>query len=285
MKTEIMQVTPRLARDWLKRNTRNRPLRPFHVDRLRASFERGEYVMTHQGVAFCDDDTIADGQHRLTAISLLPDTFSFPMLVTTGLSHEAAFPVIDVVMATRSVGDVLGIDRKIAEVGMFFCRLWEGKTSGITPTLARPFIEVTREKSEELLNFCKTTSKTWSSSPVRSAAVMCLMRGVDPDYVKLMYKCLVCAEFDLMTPVIRSLFKSQLSGKVSAAGAHDLFVRCARSFTPAAANNSKVQIKDMSADISEAREWMSFCLAQKNAPALMAEAKGKARTNSTLRVA
>lgn len=284
MKTEIMQVTPRLCREWLKTNTRNRPIRPTHVERLRASFERGEYVMTHQGVAFCDDGTIADGQHRLTAISLLPDNHSFPMLVTHGLSHEAAFPVIDIVMATRSVSDVLGVDRKIAEVGMFLCRLWEAKSSGITPTLAQPFIDLTSARSKELLEFCNQTSRTWSSAPVRSAAVVCLMRGINPDYVKLMYRCMAAADFDAMTPVVRSLFRSHLNGKVRAADSHDLFVRCLRAFDPANANLSKLQINDLAGSIGEVREWISYALAKKNAPA-EAEAKGKARVNSIFRAA
>ncbi len=240
--------------------------------------------MTHQGVAFCDDGTIADGQHRLTAISLLPDHFSFPILVTEGLSHESAFPVIDVVMATRSVGDVLGMDRKIVEVGMFLCRLWEAKTSGITPTLALPFIELTRVRAAELLEFCSHMSKTWSSAPVRSAAVVCLMRGINADYVKLMYRCMATADFDPMTPIVRGLFKSHLNGKVRASDGHDLFVRCLRAFNPANATLTKIQVNDVSTSIAEVREWIAYAMAQKNAPAV-AEAKGKAQPHSIRRAA
>jgi hypothetical protein len=274
MQFEIIQVTPRLARQWLESNTRNRPLRPAHVERLRASFERGEYVMTHQGVAFDSDGAVADGQHRLTAISLLPDNYSFPMLVTHGLDHDAAFPVIDVVMATRSVSDVLGVDRKVSEVGMFLCRLWEGKSAGVTPTLALPFIEMTAPTTSDLINFCGTTSKTWSSAPVRSAAVVSLMRGVDADYVKLMYRNLVTADFNAMTPVIAGLFKSHLNGKVRAQDAYDLFVRCLRAFDPSVAHHTKVQVKDASVSVAEVRAWLTAMLAKKNAP-MLGGAKGK----------
>jgi hypothetical protein len=276
MKTEIMQVTPSMARKWLIGNTRNRPLRPLHVQRLKESFERGEYVMTHQGIAFCNDGTIADGQHRLSAIALLPEHSSFPMLVTHGLSHEAAFPVIDVVMATRSVGDVLGVDRKVAEVGMFLCRLHEGRTTGVTPMLVRPFIELTATTTKEILDFCGSASKTWSSAPVRAAAVVCMMRGLDADYVKLMYRSLATADFDVMTPVIRALFKSHLSGKVSATTANDLFVRCLQGFDPSRANNTKVQIKDLAPTMSLIREWLSVQLFRQIAPK-QAEAKRRAR--------
>ena len=278
MKTEVIQVTPKKAAEWLKANTRNRPIRPSHVERLRASFERGEYVMTHQGIAFCDDGTIADGQHRLTAISLLPDTFSFPILVTTGLVHEEAFPVIDIVQATRSVGDVLGVDRKIVEVGMFFCRIACGP-SNVTPTSAAPYVEFTRATAEELQSFCGHTSKTWSSAPVRSAAIYLLMIGVDRDYVKLMYRSMVTSDFDLMTPACKSLYRSHLNGKVRAGDAHDIFVRCIRAFNPINSGLSKIQINDSSADVAVVREWLASELAKKNAPAV-AEAKSKAQANS-----
>lgn len=284
MRTEIINMTPRKAREFLKANKNNRPLRPAHVERLRSSFERGEYVMTHQGIAFCDDDTLADGQHRLHAISLLPDTFCFPMLVTYGLKREEAFPVIDIVNATRSVGDVLGVDRKLAEVGMFLCRLWEGRSTKVTPTQARPFIELTAATTSDLLKFCGSTSKTWSSASVRTAAVVSIMNRGDADYVKLMYRNLVTADFNSMTPLVASLFKSHLSGKVRATDANDLFVRCLRAFEPTAANNTKVQIKDMSADLEGVRLWLSCEFAKKNASD-KAEAKGKAPANYMRRAA
>jgi hypothetical protein len=187
MHTEIVNVTPKQAREYLKFNTRNRPLRPAHVERLRASFERGEYVMTHQGIAFCNDRTLADGQHRLAAIAALPDTFSFPMLVTMGLNHDEAFPVIDVVNASRNLSDVVGVEKRIAEVGAFMCRIVHG--SKYTPTLAVPYIELVKSTTEELVAYCGRSVKTWSSAPAKSAAVFNIMNGIDADYVKLMYQC------------------------------------------------------------------------------------------------
>ena len=273
MQTEIIQVTPKTAREWLKVNTRNRPVRPSHVERLRASFERGEYVMTHQGIAFCDDGSLGDGQHRLIAIAELPDHYSFPMLVTRGLNHEAAFPVIDVVQAARSVADVLGIDRKIAEVGHFYARLYVGRSSLVTPTFVAPFVDFSRQATEQLLTFCATSSKTWSSAPVRAAAVYNLMRGVDPDYVKLMYRVMVLADFKAMPPVVTALFKSHLNGKVRASGAYDILARCIRAFDPKYSKASKIQINDQASEVAEVRAWLHANLAgQKNAPA-EAEAK------------
>jgi hypothetical protein len=283
LKTAKMDVTPAMARQWLKYNTRNRPLRPSHVERLKASFERGEYVMTHQGIAFATDGSVIDGQHRLHAIADMPDGTSFPMLVTLGLKHEDVFPVVDVVSAGRSVSDVLGVDRKAAEVGMFLCRIANHSRSGITPTLAAPYIALTHNATADLLAYCGRVCKTWSAAPVRAAAVYNIMRGQPADYVKASYAKLVSADFDAMEPVHRALFRSNLTGKVRSTDAHDLFVRATRAFNPVYAKNIKVQINDLAGDMAEVRFWLDGIVpsAQKNAPA-EAEAKvSKARRHST----
>ena len=283
MHTEIINVTPKLAREYLTRNTRNRALRSAHVERLRASFERGEYVMTHQGIAFSSDGTVADGQHRLEAIAQLPDTFSFPMLVTTGLRHEDAFPVIDIVQANRNVSDVLGVDKRVADVGTFFCRIAVG--NGSTPTQIAPYIALIEGPTYELMSFCGRSVKTWSSAPVKAAAVYSLMTGIDADYVKLMYQCLVSADFGSMPPVISSLFRAHLGGRVRAADAYDLFVRCVRAFNPKNADSTKIQIKDQAASVAIVRAWLEAQMAKKNAPAKAGAKEVKARTNSILRAA
>src|ERR1700757_3825044 len=63
-----MLVTPELAAEWLRKNTHNRPLRRNVVEALARDIVAGNWVPTHQGVAFYDDETLFDGQHRLSAI-------------------------------------------------------------------------------------------------------------------------------------------------------------------------------------------------------------------------
>jgi hypothetical protein len=283
MHTEIINVTPNLAREYLSFNTRNRRVRSSHVERLRASFERGEYVMTHQGIAFCSDRTVADGQHRLLAIAALPDTYSFPMLVTTGLDHEQAFPVIDIVNAGRSIADVMAMDKRVAEVGTFFCRIACG--ASFTPTQAAPYIGLVAATTDELIAFCGGSVKTWSSAPVKAAAVYSLMTGVDSDYVKLMYRSLVHADFVSMPPVITALFRSHLGGRVRAGDSYDIFVRCVRAFNPKSAQHTKIQVKDQAAAIASVRAWLDAQMTKKNAPTKAGAKEVKARANSILRMA
>src|SRR5215831_4798996 len=65
MKTTLERLTPAIARNWLAHNKNNRAIRASHVETLRAAFARGEFVTTHQGVAFDTGGDLLDGQHRL----------------------------------------------------------------------------------------------------------------------------------------------------------------------------------------------------------------------------
>jgi hypothetical protein len=86
--TVMTLVTPQLASEWLeKNNTGNRNIRKGDVEILRAIIAQGLWEPTHQGIGFYDDGTVADGQHRLTAI--VQAGISVWVNVTTGLPRRA----------------------------------------------------------------------------------------------------------------------------------------------------------------------------------------------------
>ncbi|WP_328920897.1 hypothetical protein OG911_34995 [Streptomyces sp. NBC_00208] len=87
---EVLSVSPELAAQW--RNTNNRPLSKNTVQQLAAQIQRGEWQLTHQGIAFDEDDVLIDGQHRLAAIVKAGTTV--PMTVTQGVPRTA-FTVMD----------------------------------------------------------------------------------------------------------------------------------------------------------------------------------------------
>lgn len=64
----VEEIGPTLAAAYLEKNTHNRPLRQSHVAALSAAIRRGEWVLTHESIAFDVDDRLIDGQHRLRAI-------------------------------------------------------------------------------------------------------------------------------------------------------------------------------------------------------------------------
>lgn len=256
MKTESVNITPALAREWLKGNAGNRALRPSHVETLRISFSRGEFVTTHQGIAFDADGEIIDGQHRLTAISMMPEGFAAKMLVTWGLDREKAFPVIDATQAKRSTSDVLRVDRSVGETANFLARIYSGGFSGITPTFVAPFAEFVKVEIADLVKFCPSATRTWSSAPVKAAAVLRMKSG-DPDYVKLVYSSMVRREFETMPKIAQSLFKAYMTGTVRASAATDIFARCLKVFDPMNATLSKIQINDPSSAIEETRALLN----------------------------
>jgi hypothetical protein len=83
---EVMLVTPKMAKEWLNHNTCNRSVRSKKVDRFARIITNGLWQTTHQGVAFYDDMTLADGQHRLMAI--VSANKSVALMVTYGLPKE-----------------------------------------------------------------------------------------------------------------------------------------------------------------------------------------------------
>lgn len=257
METKTIILSPAIAREWLKRNTNNRHLRPSHVESLRIAFERGEYAQTHQGLAIASDDTVLDGQHRLTAISLCPDSMRFPILVTRGLVRDDVDKAIDTGLCIRTFSDVLKINQNDGKTATFLARLYAGRNTGITAAFVKPFADRTAAINEEISAWCPTQRKTWSSAPVRAAAVASILAGRDKDYVLLTYRALVMAEFNSMPPVVQSLYRSQERGAVRGSDAHDIFCRCLKAFDEKYANNSKIQIKDQAATVASVRALLA----------------------------
>ena len=64
------RITPELASEWLTHNTQNRHIRENFVKVLMDKIENGQWQpFTLDAIGFYEDGTLANGQHRLTAIS------------------------------------------------------------------------------------------------------------------------------------------------------------------------------------------------------------------------
>ncbi|MER5832610.1 hypothetical protein ABT116_17585 [Streptomyces sp. NPDC002130] len=92
MHMQVVDVSPQLAAEWLTRNTNNRPLSKGTVQHLAGQIQRGEWQLTHQGIAFDEDEVLIDGQHRLAAI--VKAGVTVPLTVTHGVPRTA-FTVMD----------------------------------------------------------------------------------------------------------------------------------------------------------------------------------------------
>jgi hydrogenase maturation factor len=85
--TEWVHVTPALAHSWLGKNLDNRKIRRLKVSAYAHDMKAGKWAITHQGVAFDDQDQLRDGQHRLMAI--IEANVPIWMLVARGLDSAA----------------------------------------------------------------------------------------------------------------------------------------------------------------------------------------------------
>jgi len=83
----IINVTPATARTWLKKNSINRHLRDEIIAKYTRDIKDGRFETTHQGLAFYEDGTLADGQHRLHAVIRADIPVKF--VITHGLPRHA----------------------------------------------------------------------------------------------------------------------------------------------------------------------------------------------------
>jgi hypothetical protein len=112
-----VDVTPKLAGQWLKANFVNRKVSDDVVMAYARDMRNGVWAPTHQGVAFNDRNELIDGQHRLYAIVACGLTIK--MMVTVGLPSQIngkEMTTMDCVDRgrTRSVADQLKIQHKMA---------------------------------------------------------------------------------------------------------------------------------------------------------------------------
>lgn len=102
---QLVTLTPQMARDLLAINSHNRPMRDGQVETLAGAIRRGEWKLTHQGIAIDENGVILDGQHRLAAVVRADQPVT--MYLTRDVPRET-MSVIDI-GARRSVGDTLSL--------------------------------------------------------------------------------------------------------------------------------------------------------------------------------
>ncbi len=91
MRTELVKITPSMAEHYLSKNVLNRNISQRLVDKYAYDMENNNWELNHQGIAFYDDSSVADGQHRLLAI--IKSRKTIQMMVTTGLKKPSAITI------------------------------------------------------------------------------------------------------------------------------------------------------------------------------------------------
>jgi len=251
-----MLVTPKMAREWLKQNVNNRPLRTGVVAGFKSAYDRGEWKVTHQGIAFGESGKLLDGQHRLTFIAELPEATSVAVNVTTG-QNDDTFDAIDQGFK-RTISDIHSVSADLVAVGRFFGRIMDsaGYKNALTPQYIKPFIDWVAPEYEMLLSFSPKYTRMWATAPVRSAAIYNLKTGKDKNFVRLAYDSLVHLNVSAMPPAVRVLAQQHMSGRIVSARSFDLFCRAQKAFDPANADLTRIVIKDTAHQVAETRAFV-----------------------------
>ena len=106
MRSRVQTISPSRAAEMLDANTTNRPLSRAVVRSFADAMRRGDWVVTHQGIAFDVNGVLVDGQHRLAAII----EADMPVEVTVFTEvDEGTFDVLDT-GKRRNAADVLAIE-------------------------------------------------------------------------------------------------------------------------------------------------------------------------------
>ena len=251
MKPAVMMVTPALAESFLLANTDNRTKRGWWVGSLTGMIKRGEWIPTHQGVAFSKSGKLIDGQHRLEAI--VESNISVEMLVVTDVRDDA-YKVLDNGIK-RTLSDLTGMTARTAEV----CRIFARTTfSGQTTTSAEEALTIYNtgagEVADDLVNYCGKTIKVYASAPMRAAAVCLILDGHNQKYIKDLYAGLCHQQFNDLPNIAHAFIRQVNEGKVNSNKKTDLFARGLKVFNPEFKDVTRVQISD-----SEATAALAYC--------------------------
>jgi len=106
LRVELVLLTPELAAQWLECNFGNRPLNNGAIRSYESAISRGEWQVNGETIVFCDDGSLASGQHRCHAV--ISAGKPIETLVVHGVSRSA-FPTMDL-GRRRNASDSLGID-------------------------------------------------------------------------------------------------------------------------------------------------------------------------------
>lgn len=101
----IERIGPERAADYMKRNTKNRPLNKRYGMQLSDVMSEGDWWMNGETIIFASDGTLLNGQHRLWAI--IHSGVEVDVMVVRGIDEEA-FKTLDG-GRKRTLGDTLSL--------------------------------------------------------------------------------------------------------------------------------------------------------------------------------
>jgi hypothetical protein len=253
MRTVQMLVTRKLAEQFLRKNDINRPFRDTYCEELCGIILRGEWKLTHQGIAISTDGTLLDGQHRLHAI--VRTGIPCMMLVTTDCDAHL-FELIDR-GRIRTQADSLHVSRRHAAAARFLFMLSKAPANwshSCTIDQVKDVLCWAGAPIDVVLQAVRGVKRVKTASPIVGACIVRVMQGGErASHALRTYQAF--ATHGEMPRICRS-FANQLDrGEVSTRrDGWDLAARAWIAFDHRRADQDRIQIKDKTHSLEEMKE-------------------------------
>ena len=232
MKSNVMMVDPALAAAWLAKNAQhNRPMRPTVVAGYAQQMQRGQWQLTHQGVAFDVNGILIDGQHRLSAV--VQSNCIVPMMVTMN-APSVSFEALDCGIG-RTIGDRLRMNPAVVALITATASI-KGASRRRVDQHAVAEIHASRfgRVAELVISSARKTStrRHMSNAWVAAAACVAIVEGQDPAFVIEQRRVLITQDEENETASAKS-FRRRFQNLASSYDAHmgpELFACALRVF-------------------------------------------------------
>lgn len=252
MNFQVIDVTPAMAKEWLKGNQQNRPIRKSYVHALAQSMKRGEWAVTHQAIAL-NGTRLVDGQHRLLAVvqSGLPRV----TMTVARDADSATFDAIDIGVK-RSLSDIYRDDIHVMHPVAFIARLLFGQA--VSPREVQPIYMKFSEPLREIMKLTDRNIKRFSAAPIKVSALAAVLSGERKEYVYDIYRNMCEFRVEELPRAAQILVKQMTVGepggrKVAGSQSNQLLVRSWIAFQESNANLQKILVKNLPGRIDEVR--------------------------------
>jgi len=251
VETKLQVMTPKEATMIIEiSNFDNRKIRQKNVLWLSDLIKKGEWVVTHQGIAFDVNGRLIDGQHRLLAIA--KSGIDTPILVTRNIEPEA-FTAIDT-HSRRNLADVYRISRQYSAFISTLSKLINHHAPKFNHAEITNVILKTSELFETYAG--KANVKFFSSGSVTSALIYSISKhSGSEEYVTTLYRNLRLANYLEMPAIGHAFHKSLAMSKDFQVRNTVIPYQMLYVFDPANENSTK--IRSCSSEVTESfKAWI-----------------------------
>lgn len=202
IKMELMFVEPEFAKQWLGNMCQNRGAAEARIVAMANDITSGEFIPTHQGIAFDVNGMLCDGQHRLAAIVRAQKG---AWLFVARDVPVKAMAVIDSGRA-RNIGDRMEISRgweaakPITAAARIIAEIEVGKQYAVSDSVVMRVAD--RERDNILWATSKKVPRITCYAPC-AAALAYARPVIDPNMAESFYTALVTgADLRVGSPIL-----------------------------------------------------------------------------------